>query len=394
MNFSNPISAEPGGPTQSRRVNRRDGRRGSGECGGGRRYYLFAGHRLLLLTLFAVWLSSLAPGVHAQSNVTFLTREHTDFKILYAPGTTNVLSLMAHNADNNFNLASNEVILVCKSNAQLALPPGTPFGDGGQPFWILPQSQNVNLLYLGVSAEGIPAGVFNGPLSVQLKSLEGPGYFMVWQATGPGQFNIRVNTRDGISASDAFTPLTGSHEHFNWGFSSTGIYCATFQVVGQRVGEATNLTSPWTTFVFHVLPLPLATNFPIWQKQFWPPGFNPAISGSNASPDGDVFNNFLEYAFNLSPTNANALTNAPQFSFVTTNGQTFGALGFTRYLPARDLLFEPEVSGALPGNWLSLTNTFSVTPISNGVTERVTMRDFLPATNGVQRFFRLKTTLF
>ena len=334
------------------------------------------------------------PLLRAQSNVTFLTREHTDFKILYAPGTTQQLTLVARDEDHGLNLASNAVILVARSNAVLTLPAGTPFGDAGQPFWILPQSQNVNLLYLGVSAEGIPAGVFNGPLSVQLKSLDGPGYFMVWQATGPGQYNIRVNTRDGISAADAFTPLIGSHEHFNWGFSSTGIYCATFQVVGQRFGEATNLTSPLTTFVFQVLPLPLATNFPTWQKHFWPPGFNSAISGSNASPDGDVFNNFHEYAFNLSPTNASSFTNAPLFSFVTTNSQKFGALSFTRYKPALDLHYAVEVSSALPGNWTPLTNTFALAPLSNGVTERVTMRDTVPATNGGPRFYRLKTTLF
>lgn len=345
-----------------------------------------------LAYLFALFAFPLA--VFAQTNFTVLTREHTDFRIGYHPDGANLLTLTARNEDLGVNYPSNQVILVVRESSRLTLPPGTPFGDAGAPLWILPQSQNVNLLYLGVSAEGIPAGVFNGPLAVQLKSLEGPGYFMAWQATGPGQYNIRLNTRDGISAADACTPLIGSHEHFNWGFSSTGIYCATFQVVGQRIGEATNITSPWTTFVFHVLPLPLATNFPTWQKQFWPPGFNPSISGTNSNVDADAFDNLHEYAFGLSPTNANSITNAPRFSFVTTNGQTFGALTFPRYLPARDLLFEPQVSGALPGNWLALTNTFAIAPISNGVTERVTLRDFLPATNGVQRFYRLKTSLF
>ncbi len=182
--------------------------------------------------------------LRAQSNVTVLTREHTDFRILYTPAAANQLTLVARDDDHALNLASNEVILVARSNSVVTLPAGTPFGDAGQPLWILPQSQNVNLLYLGVSAEGVPGGIFTGPLSVQLKSLEGPGYFMAWQATGPGQFNIRMNTRDGISTNEAFTPLIGSHEHFNWGFSSTGIYCLTFQVTGRRAGESTNIVSP------------------------------------------------------------------------------------------------------------------------------------------------------
>ena len=332
--------------------------------------------------------------VGGQTNFAVLNHEHVDLRILYAPGTSNLLTLVARDEDHAINYPSNQVILVGRTNAQLTLPAGTPFGDGGQPFWILPQSQNVNLLYLGVSAEGIPAGVFNGPLSVQLKSLDGPGYFMAWQATGPGQFNIRMNTRDGISTNDAFTPLIGSHEHFNWGFSSTGIFSVTFQVVGQRVGEATNITSPWTTLVFQILPLPAPTNFGLWQRTYWPPGFNPPTTQTNGNPDGDVFTNLLEYAFNLSPTNANPIASAPQFSLVTTNGQQYGALTFTRYKPALDLNYEAQMSGALPGNWIALTNTHSLVPGATNTAERITVRDFLPVTNGVQRFYRLKTTLF
>ena len=350
------------------------------------------------LLVAAAWMFIAAASAQSTlpaTNFAALTREHTDgLCVLYDASAPNPLSLVAWQRDAGLDLPTNQVLFVVREQARLTLPAGTPFGDAGQSFWILPQSQNPALLYLGVNVERVPGGIFSGPLSIQLKRLDGPGYFMVWQATGPGQFNIRVNTRDGISAADGFQPIIGAHEHFNWGFSSTGIFCATFQVIGQRIGESTNVASAESTFVFQVLPLPPATNFATWQKHFWPPGFSPPTTLTNGNPDGDAFPNLLEYAFGLSPTNSNAITNAPLFSFVSTNGQTYGALTFTRYQSALDLRYEAEVSSALPGNWVTLTNTHRLVPGVTNTVERVTMRDFIPATNGAQRFYRLKTTLF
>jgi len=274
----------------------------------------------------------------------------------------------------------------------LTLPAGTPFGNAGQPFWILPQVQAPNLLYLGVNSERVPSGVFAGNLTIQLKRLVGPGYFMVWQAVGPGQYNIRINTRDGIDASDNFMPLIGSHEHFNWGFSTTGVYCVTFQVSGQRIGETTNISSPESTYLFQILPLPPSTNYVTWAKGYWPPGFNPPTTLTNGNADADGFNNLLEYAFNLSPTNGNPLTAAPRFSFVTTNGQKYGALTFTRYKPALDLNYSAEATSTLPGGWVPLTNVFSTLPGSNSLLDVVTVRDFIANTNQ-QRFLRLNVNL-
>lgn len=324
----------------------------------------------------------------AQTTFTTLTREHTDMRILYRPDATNVLDLVMRDEDRGINHATNDVILIAREQARLTLPAGTPFGDGGQPFWILPQTQNVNLLYLGVSAEGIAPGIFNGPLTIALKRFAGPGYFMAWQATGPGQFNIRVNTRDGLSASDAFTPITGSHEHFNWGFSSTGVFSATFQVSARRNGESTNLLSPECTFVFHVLPLAPPTNFLAWQRSYWPPGFNPAIAGASADPDGDAFSNWHEYAFGISPTNANPITPAPSFEWSDENVGRVTSASYTRYLPGLDLDYAVESTADLTSDWTPLENITSVAPDPGGLTERVTVRDTAPSLSP-QRFLRL-----
>jgi surface-anchored protein len=322
-----------------------------------------------------------------------LTREHTDgLCVLYEPGASNALSLVAWERDAELDLPTNQVIFVAKSESKVILPGGTPFGDAGQPLWILPQSQNTNLLYLGVNSERVPSGVFAGSLEIRLTQLTGPGYFMAWQATGSGQFIIRINTRDGIDKHDFFQPLLGSHEHFNWGFSSTGVYSATFQVSGQRIGESTNISSLEHTFVFHVLPLSPPTNYLTWARSHWPPGFNSPTTLINGNVDGDLFDNLHEYAFNLSPTNANDVTNATLFSFVSTNEEPYGALTFTRYKPAADLTYEPAGSGELgSGVWTPLTNVTVV--IDNGVTETVTVRDNQPTSAASQRFYRMQLKL-
>jgi len=349
----------------------------------------FASTFLLLAVAHA---SALAQNSLPATNFLALDHVHTDgLCILYDPSASNRLSLIAWQRDLGLDLPTNQVIFVVKEAARLTLPAGTPFGDAGAPFWILPQSQNPNLLYLGVNSERVPDGVFTGPLTIQLKRFVGPGYFMAWQAVGPGQYNVRIDTRDGIDSNDNFMPLIGAHEHFNWGFSTNGVYCTTFQVSGQRIGEATNIFSEEATFLFQVLPLPSPTNFSTWAKGYWPPGFNPPTTLTNGNADGDVFDNLREYAFNLSPTNADAVANAPVFSFITTNGQNYGTLSFTRYTPGLDLSYQPEVSSNL-SSWTALTNVLTIVPDTNGVSERVTLRDSSPATNN-QRFFRLKVGL-
>jgi surface-anchored protein len=352
---------------------------------------VIASAQLLAATLGATAQNSLPPDQFA-----VLTHEHVDaLCVLYAPAGSNLLSLVAWHRDAELDLPTNQVIFVVNTQAMIALPSGTPFGDGGQPFWILPQSQTPNLLYLGAAnTERVPDGVFSGPrpLTISLKRLEGPGYLMAWQATGPGQYNIRINTRDGVDTNDSFNPLVPAHEHFNWGFSSPGVYSATFQVTGQRLGESTNIFSPESTFVFHVLPLPPPTNYQTWARSYWPPGFNPPTTLTNGNADGDLFDNLLEYAFHLSPTNVNGITNAPLFSWVSTNGERYGAFTFTRYKPGLDLSYEPVVKSQLTAEtWETLTSIVSV--LDNGLTETVTVRDFLPAAVAPVRFYQLRTKL-
>jgi surface-anchored protein len=313
-------------------------------------------------------------------------------KIQYDATSASQLTLSAFDTESRLSYPSNQVVLVVKQSAMTTLLPGTPFGNGGDPIWILPETPDPALLTIGYSAEGLPAGVFSTPFEIKLKRAQGPGNFFLWLVTQLGTLDVNMNSRDGITGADQITLPVGAHEHYFWGFTAAGVYCLTFQIVGTLVGQATPITSPETTFVFHVLPLPSPTNYSTWAKGYWPPGFNPPTTLTNGNPDVDLFNNLFEYAFNLSPTNANGISNAPLFSFVITNGARYGSLTFTRYKPALDLIYTVEATSTLPGSWTSLTDVFGVVPNVNGVTEIVTMRDSLAVTNR-QRFFRLRISL-
>lgn len=188
--------------------------------------------------------------------VVTLAKNHVDLRVLYTPDGTNHLAFVARDEDHQVNYATNECLLVVNEAAKLILPGGTPFGNEGDALYAIPQSQNPELLYLGISTEGIAGGVFAGNLHVRLKSVAGPGKFFLWQASSFGDFNVKMNTADGITDTDETTPLIGSHEHYNWGFSALGVYQVTFQISGRRLGDAADITSPLTTFTFHVLPLP------------------------------------------------------------------------------------------------------------------------------------------
>ena len=323
-----------------------------------------------------------------------LNHEHTDgLCILYDDtAASNQLSLISWQRDANLDLPTNQVILVAKPESKLILPSGTPFGDSGQPMWILPQSQNPKLLYLGVNSERVPSGVFSGPLNIRLKRFEGPGYFMAWQSTGPGQYNIRIDTRDGIDTNDFFAPLIGSHEHFNWGFSAPGVYSATFQVVGLRIGDTNPISSAEHTFVFHVQPLPVPTNYLTWARSHWPAGFNGTATLPTGNADGDAFDNLHEYALGLSAFSSNSITEAPIFSFVTTNSAQYGALTFTHWVPAADLICEPVAADALNSpNWETLTNI--VSSAGSETKETLTIRDSVSTTQAAHRFYQLRVQL-
>ncbi|MCL4788311.1 MAG: choice-of-anchor M domain-containing protein [Verrucomicrobia bacterium] len=327
----------------------------------------------------------------AQTNLPSLITEHADIRINHNPTAIEPLSLAVRNDDQGVDYETNQIVLVALESSEVTLPPGTPFGEAGEPLWVLPQSRlpGQAVLFLGFSAAG--AGMFNGPLAVRLTKLEGPGRFYVWQADEFGGLSLKMNSADGIDSSDKVEVLAAGHDHYNWGFSTSGVYGVTFQASGTRVGETQPIVSPEATIVFHVRPLGVVTPFALWQKAHWLQGTDASTNGPAADPDSDGLSNALEYASNLDP-NSFSTNGRPEFSFVTNGRDTYGAFTFTQVKPATDLIYEPAARAQLSSSsWEGMTNRASL--FDEGYIETVTLRDSTPISASSSRFYQFRVTL-
>jgi len=189
-----------------------------------------------------------------------LRNQHVDLRIVDRPGESNRLGLVIHDTDSGTNLASTNAILEIPTAARIELPDGFEvLGPVGSPLWILPQSQDPQLMYLGFSAEGIPAGTFDPRFTVNLVRVEGPGDFFAWQFDTFANLVMAMNSRDGVSNDDSFQQLTGGHQHFNWGFNAPGVHEVVLKV-SNRIAGTTNVVECGEVQVrFGVQPYTLVT---------------------------------------------------------------------------------------------------------------------------------------
>ena len=349
-------------------------------------------HRRFLICLSAL---ILLVAFTTTAQVTYLTNQHMDFRLQYdaaATGSNRLDVILGY--DPGQRVTNTQAYIVANTNAQLAVPGNPNFaflGYPGAPIWILPQSQNVTLPYLGISAEDIPAGFFNDPMELELVSVEGPGDFFAWSVSGAGNPpTIKFIATNGVVSPQFKTaqPFIGSHEHNNWAFSTNGLYRVTFRANGRFLGDTTNTIGRDVAWSFQLLPLRPWEN---WVATNWLPATASSTNGPAADPDGDGIPNALEYALGLNPNSAST-TGLPEFSLVSDAGQTYGALTFTRVKAAKDIDYLPSARSELTGGaWTTLTNVVST--MDHGATETVTLRDFAPAAANMSRFFQFRARL-
>ncbi|MCO8277791.1 choice-of-anchor M domain-containing protein [Actinoplanes sp. TRM 88003] len=152
--------------------------------------------------------------------------------------------------------AVDDVVLLVKRAAKTIVPAAPAFGflgSPGAPVWILPEIQNENLLWPGLAAEEIEAGVFAGDtVTVKVEKVIGPGRFAVFTEDAVGTPQILVNSGDGLP--DALTLAAGTHQHASWAFQKAGVYLIKVRATAKLAGTGTTVTSEPVVYKFVVQP--------------------------------------------------------------------------------------------------------------------------------------------
>jgi surface-anchored protein len=148
-----------------------------------------------------------------------------------------------------------DVLLRALAEARTTVPddPAYAFlGRAGDPVWILPQVQDPNLLFAGLSTEDIEPGALAGDqVTLTLCAVSGPGKVSLFTTDAVGAPSIVFNSRDGLPDTTALT--AGAHKHVNWSFTATGTYRFTFHATARVAGTNQVVTSAPTTVTFQVL---------------------------------------------------------------------------------------------------------------------------------------------
>jgi surface-anchored protein len=198
--------------------------------------------------------------------VNFLTQEHVDINIQNTSGVWNV-GPRNSDAAPEIQYANDEAVMYVGSPAITSRPAGTNYDFIGVPsgsnFYLLPQSQDTDLLYLGFAAYGVnassvdryaPTSESKGRITSNARWVKaslsdvrhtlpngsaGDGEFSLWQTGTFGAVSVYMSsyndgtnnpdgngldTTDGVSSDDAMWIVAGGHAHFNYGFTKPGRY--------------------------------------------------------------------------------------------------------------------------------------------------------------------------
>lgn len=226
-----------------------------------------------------LWIAALVvlPVTMARAEyVAVLDHQHVDIGLAFEDGAWD---LHVHNETDNppdgIEYSPDEALLYGGKNTRTNRSASSAFdfiGVGpGQQYWRLPQSQAPGVIFLGVGAEEIADGTFadwtptdprvggqSGPyIELDLVAVRGPGDFSVWSSTDDGPL-VWMSTHDGgITSDDSLFALSGSHSHFNYGFTKAGLYEVDLRATAYLgPGQANPVTSDVVTYHFGIEAVP------------------------------------------------------------------------------------------------------------------------------------------
>ncbi len=220
------------------------------------------------LTVLTTLLFSILLPTQLQAS-TVLTTEHADIGLGYEGGSWD---LHIHDETNDVEREADDTLLFVGPNAMgsaSSFHAGFTGAAQGEDIWVLPQSQNPTLLFLGIGAEETDPADFNGwdpgdsrifagPfdwLRLNLEGVSGPGHFSVYSDDS----TIWMSTASAPADGNSLYILQGGHAHFNLAFTEIGIYEVDFSVTANIDGIGIT-TSPITTYTFGVETVPEPTS--------------------------------------------------------------------------------------------------------------------------------------
>ncbi|QDS91740.1 Calx-beta domain protein [Roseimaritima multifibrata] len=197
--------------------------------------------------------------------VSFVTTEHVDLNIQRSGSEW---SLGAKNSDGDppVQYDNNQAVLYAGEKSVFPRPASSEYDfigvDPGQDFYLMPQSQNPESLYLGFASYGVEGSVDRYSPTTESKGrvsgsgryvkatlsevrhtnpdgTDGDGHFSMWQSGSFGGAVVAMSSyddgvvnpdangldvTDGISTDDAMWILNGGHSHFSFGFTDPGRY--------------------------------------------------------------------------------------------------------------------------------------------------------------------------
>ncbi len=236
----------------------------------------------------------------AQDFDAVLKMGHADVGVAYE----GAWDLHVHDEENDVEYEPADVLLYVGPQAEEVRVEDVRFdfiGVGaGETYWRLPDVDNPQLLFLGIGGEELEAGTFQGgSVQLQLKVVNGPGQFSVWQNTDTGP-SVAMATSDGITGDDSLNVLEGGHAHYNWGFTALGAYEVTFEATG-TLADGTAVASGDVTYFFEVVPAAVDDSYTVIPS-------NQLVGNvlfNDISPDGDP----LTAALTTAPTNGTVVLN-------------------------------------------------------------------------------------
>lgn len=195
---------------------------------------------------------SASASVAASAQATELSRGHVDVVGVEVVG--DAFDVHVHDEDSGTEYAPEDVVLRALPGSAYTVPSGSCYaflGAAGDTVHRLPQVQDQDLLWPGISSHVEDGVLADDALTVELTGASGPGDFSVY-ASGLCPADSRLfDSGDGIGADDAVTLAAHDHQHANWAFTEPGAYTLTFTVSG-TLADGTELAPVSADLAFTV----------------------------------------------------------------------------------------------------------------------------------------------